>query len=122
MSKRDYYEILGVSKSATAKEIKKAYRKLALKYHPDKAPEGKTKEFEDKFKGISEAYSVLSDSEKRRIYDMAGKQGLEGMGGGGGQNPFDIFNEKIRIFRDANKDSRTKASPEYFNEEGYIIV
>ena len=61
---KNYYEILGVSKEATAEEIKKSYRKLSLKYHPDKNPDG-----EDKFKEISEAYSILSDNEKRNKYD-----------------------------------------------------
>ncbi len=72
--KRDYYEILGVSKNATPKEIKRAYRKLALKYHPDK---NKGKEAEEKFKEISEAYAVLSDPEKKRIYDEYGHAGFD---------------------------------------------
>ena len=66
-SKRDYYEVLGVSKNATADEIKKAYRKMAIKYHPDKNPGDK--EAEEKFKEAAEAYDVLSDSEKRAKYD-----------------------------------------------------
>ncbi|MBE0585813.1 MAG: J domain-containing protein, partial [Desulfofustis sp.] len=70
----DYYETLGVPKSATADQIKKAYRKLALKYHPDK--NNGSKEFENKFKEISEAYAVLSDSEKRRQYDTYGSTGF----------------------------------------------
>ena len=74
MSKRDYYEVLGVSKSASADEIKKAYRKLALKYHPDKTKGDKA--LEDKFKKISEAYAVLSDKEKRREYDTFGSEGF----------------------------------------------
>jgi len=72
----DYYDILGVSKTASTKEIKKAYRKLAMKYHPDKN-QGK-KEAEDKFKQIAEAYEVLSDDEKRKKYDSFGKEGLNG--------------------------------------------
>ena len=71
-----YYEVLNVSKDASATEIKKAYRKLALKYHPDKNPGDK--EAEEKFKIINEAYAILSDDEKRRIYDMYGKEGLKG--------------------------------------------
>lgn len=80
---KDYYKILGVSRSATDDELKKAYRKLALKYHPDK---NKAKGAEDKFKEIGEAYEVLSDKNKREIYDKYGEEGLKGgiPGGGGG--------------------------------------
>ena len=74
--KRDYYEVLGVSKDADAKEIKKAYRKLAMKYHPDKNPGDKAAE--EKFKEINEAYEVLSDEEKRSTYDRFGHDGLNG--------------------------------------------
>ena len=82
--KRDYYEVLGVGKDADAKEIKKAYRKLAMKYHPDKNPGNK--EAEEKFKEINEAYEVLSDEEKRSTYDRFGHDGLNNQGGfGGGQ-------------------------------------
>ncbi len=80
--KRDYYEVLGIQKSATADEIKKAYRKLAVKYHPDRNPGNK--EAEEKFKEATEAYEVLSDDQKRPIYDQYGFAGLDGMGGGGG--------------------------------------
>src|SRR5262245_7747979 len=76
MSKRDYYETLGVSKSATADEIKSSYRKLAMKYHPDRNPGDK--EAEEKFKEASEAYEVLSDETKRKRYDQFGHQGLRG--------------------------------------------
>ena len=90
-----YYEVLQVSKDATTTEIKKAYRKLALKYHPDKNPGDK--EAEEKFKIVSEAYAVLSDDEKRQIYDTYGKEGLNGgtnrgFGGGGMDDIMDIFN------------------------------
>ncbi len=90
-----YYEVLQVSKDATTTEIKKAYRKLALKYHPDKNPGDK--EAEEKFKIISEAYAVLSDDEKRQIYDTYGKEGLSGnagrgFSGGGMDDIMDIFN------------------------------
>ncbi|UCF49560.1 MAG: molecular chaperone DnaJ [Thermoplasmatales archaeon] len=74
MAKQDYYEILGVNKDATKAEIKKAYRKLALKYHPDKNPD---KSAEEKFKEISEAYAVLYDDEKRRLYDQYGHAGID---------------------------------------------
>lgn len=81
--KRDYYEVLGVSKDATAEEIKKAYRKMAIKYHPDKNPGDK--EAEEKFKEAAEAYDVLSDAEKRAKYDQFGhSMGPQGFGGGAG--------------------------------------
>ncbi|MGQ1945986.1 molecular chaperone DnaJ [Geofilum sp. OHC36d9] len=82
MSKRDYYEILGVSKSATAEEIKKAYRKKAIQYHPDKNPGNH--EAEEKFKEAAEAYEVLSNPEKRSRYDQFGHAGVGGAAGGGG--------------------------------------
>ncbi|KFM58071.1 DnaJ-like protein subfamily B member 4, partial [Stegodyphus mimosarum] len=78
---KDYYKILGISRNATEDEIKKAYRKLALKYHPDK---NKTKEAEEKFKEIAEAYEVLSDKKKKDVYDQYGEEGLKGGIGGGG--------------------------------------
>ena len=81
MAKRDYYEVLGIDKSADQDTIKKAYRKLAVKYHPDRNPGDK--EAEEKFKEATEAYEILSDEEKRPIYDKYGFAGLEGMGGGG---------------------------------------
>src|SRR5574344_299553 len=81
-AKRDYYEVLGVQKGASADEIKKAYRKLAIKYHPDRNPGNK--EAEEKFKEATEAYEVLSDDKKRPIYDQYGFAGLDGMGAGGG--------------------------------------
>ena len=76
--KRDYYEVLGVDKTADEKEIKKAYRKLARKYHPDVVEEDKKEEATEKFKEISEAYAVLSDEEKRARYDQFGHAGMEG--------------------------------------------
>lgn len=85
MAKRDYYEVLGVDKSASAAEIKKAYRKLAIKYHPDKNPDNK--EAEEKFKEAAEAYSVLSDEQKRQQYDQFGFNG-PGFGGDGGFGGF----------------------------------
>jgi len=76
-TRRDYYEILGVKKSASLEEIKKAYRSLALQYHPDRVPEDKKKEAEEKFKEISESYAVLSDSQKRALYDQYGHAGVD---------------------------------------------
>ncbi|MCG9972970.1 molecular chaperone DnaJ [Christiangramia crocea] len=95
--KEDYYEILGVSKDASAADIKRAYRKMALKYHPDKNP-GDTKA-EDMFKKSAEAYEVLGNQEKRAKYDRFGHQAFEGGGfGGGGMNMDDIFSQFGDIF------------------------
>ena len=98
MSKRDYYEVLGVSKSASADEIKKAYRKLAIKYHPDKNPGDKGAE--EKFKEAAEAYEVLSDENKKARYDQFGHAGMGGSAGGGygGMNMEDIFSQFGDIF------------------------
>ena len=74
-AKRDYYEVIGVSKSASADEIKSQYRKLALKFHPDR---NKSKDAQEHFKEISEAYAVLSDSGKRQLYDQHGHAGVDG--------------------------------------------
>ncbi len=95
--KRDYYEVLGLSKSATDAEIKKAYRKMALKYHPDKNPDDT--EAEEKFKEAAEAYEVLSNPEKKSRYDQFGHAGMGGGGGfGGGMNMDDIFSQFGDIF------------------------
>ncbi|XP_021476345.2 dnaJ homolog subfamily B member 6 isoform X1 [Oncorhynchus mykiss] len=103
----EYYQILGVQRNSSAEDIKKAYRKLALKWHPDKNPDNK-EDAERKFKELSEAYEVLSDANKRNLYDQYGKEGLTGSGGGGGghyhnadhfgggftfRNPEDVFRE-----------------------------
>ena len=82
MAKRDYYEVLGVDRNASASDIKKAYRKLAIQYHPDKNPDNK--EAEEKFKEAAEAYSVLSDPDKKARYDQFGFEGVNGAGGAGG--------------------------------------
>lgn len=84
---RDYYDILGIKKDASQDEIKRAYRKLAHKYHPDKADADTRTEMETKFKEVSEAYQVLSDEQKRARYDQFGHAGVNGQGGFGG-NPF----------------------------------
>jgi len=102
MSKRDFYDILGVTKNASAEEIKKAYRKLAIKYHPDKNPDDKSAE--DKFKEAAEAYEILSNPEKKQRYDQYGHAGVGGAGGGGGgyggggMNMEDIFSQFGDIF------------------------
>ncbi|CAM1341871.1 molecular chaperone DnaJ [Tenacibaculum amylolyticum] len=99
MAKQDYYEVLGVSKSASASEIKKAYRKMAIKYHPDKNPGDS--EAEEKFKLCAEAYEVLSDADKKARYDQFGHAAFEGGAGGfggGGMNMDDIFSQFGDIF------------------------
>ena len=105
MSKQDYYKTLGVQKNSSDAEIKKAYRKLAMKYHPDRNPGDKTSE--EKFKEAKEAYEVLSNGQKRTAYDQFGHAGLEGGGfggggfGGGGMNMDDIFSQFGDIFGSA---------------------
>ncbi len=99
MSKRDYYEVLNIAKGASADEIKKAYRKVAMQYHPDRNPGDKAAE--EKFKEAAEAYEVLSDSEKRAQYDRFGHAGMRGSGyGGQGTNMEDIFSQFSDIFGD----------------------
>ena len=97
-TKRDYYEVLGVSKNASEDEIKKAYKKMAIKYHPDRNPGDK--EAEEKFKEAAEAYDVLRDPQKRARYDQFGPEGVNGAGGfgGGGMNMDDIFSMFGDIF------------------------
>ncbi|NJX14615.1 molecular chaperone DnaJ [Tamlana crocina] len=99
MAKRDYYEILGIDKGASTAEIKKAYRKKAIEFHPDKNPDDK--EAEAKFKEAAEAYEVLSNPDKKARYDQFGHQAFEnggGFGGGGGMNMDDIFSQFGDIF------------------------
>jgi molecular chaperone DnaJ len=98
MAKRDYYEILGVARSATEEEIKKSYRKLALQYHPDRNPEDP--DAEEKFKEAAEAYEVLHDAEKRGLYDRYGHEGLQNAGFQGFQGFDDIFSSFGSIFED----------------------
>ena len=99
MAKRDYYEVLGVDKNASEDDIKKAYRKIAIKYHPDRNPGDKTAE--EKFKEAAEAYDVLHDPQKRQQYDQFGFEGLQSMGGfsgGGGFSMDDIFSMFGSVF------------------------
>ncbi|MBR1850714.1 MAG: molecular chaperone DnaJ [Bacteroidales bacterium] len=98
MEKRDYYEVLGVSKNATPEELKSAYRKLALKYHPDRNPGDK--DAEEKFKEAAEAYDVLSNPEKKSRYDQFGMDGMNGSYAQGGMNMNDIFSQFGDLFGD----------------------
>src|SRR5688572_30541090 len=101
MTKRDFYDILGVNRTASAEEIKKAYRKLAIKYHPDKNPGDK--EAEEKFKEAAEAYDVLSTPEKKQRYDQFGHAGMGAAGGQPGSFSMDdIFSQFGDIFGDDN--------------------
>jgi molecular chaperone DnaJ len=111
MAKRDFYEILGVAKNASDEEIKKAYRKLAMKHHPDRNPD--SKQAEDKFKEAKEAYEMLSDAQKREAYDRYGHAGVDpNMGGGAGSPGFsDAFGD---IFGDIFGGSRGRAGPQVY--------
>ena len=101
MAKRDYYEVLGVPRNAGDDEIKKAYRKLAMKYHPDRNQGNAAKEAEAKFKEIKEAYEILSDGQKRAAYDQYGHAGVDpNMGGGGFPGGFGGFESFGDIFGD----------------------
>ncbi|KAM9663808.1 dnaJ homolog subfamily B member 6-like [Trichechus inunguis] len=98
----DYYEVLGVPRQASSEAIKKAYRKLALKWHPDKNPENK-EEAERRFKQVAEAYEVLADAQKRDVYDRYGKAAVDGGGGGPFDDPFDFvftFRDPAEVFRE----------------------
>ncbi len=96
MAKRDYYEVLGVPKTATKDDIKKAYRRLAIQFHPDKNPGDKTSE--EKFKEATEAYEVLGDDQKRQAYDQFGFAGVEGIGGGSQQDYSNVFHDFEDLF------------------------
>src|SRR5688572_11152904 len=98
MTSQDYYAVLGLQRSVTSEEIKKAYRRLALQYHPDRNPNDKVAE--EKFKEASEAYQVLSDPEKRQLYDRYGAEGLKGAGYQGFGGATDIFSAFGDLFED----------------------
>src|SRR5690554_3399578 len=114
MAKRDYYEVLGVARGADEKEIKRAYRKLAMKYHPDRNPDDT--DAENKFKEASEAYEVLTDSSKRAAYDQFGHAGVDGQAGaggfgGGGGSFSDIFGDVFGdIFGGGGRGRNTRGS------------
>ncbi|MFZ4529309.1 MULTISPECIES: molecular chaperone DnaJ [Undibacterium] len=113
MAKRDFYEILGVGKNASDEEIKKAYRKLAMKYHPDRNPDNKVAE--DKFKEAKEAYEMLSDSQKRDAYDRYGHAGVDpNMGGGGGAGAGGFADAFGDIFGDIFGGGRRSAGPQVY--------
>ena len=122
MAKRDYYEVLGLAKSATEEEIKKAYRKAAMKFHPDRNQGDKAKEAEEKFKEVKEAYEMLSDPKKRAAYDQYGHAGVDpNMGGGAGGGGFggagfadafgDIFGD---IFGQGGGGARRGGGPQVY--------
>src|SRR5678816_1838295 len=115
MAKRDYYEVLVVEKTATAEEIKKSYRKLAIKFHPDKNPGDKAAE--ESFKELGEAYEVLNDAEKRALYDQYGHAAFDRRSGysraGGFHDPFEVFREVFgggNIFEDLFGGGRSDPS------------
>lgn len=107
MAKRDYYEVLGVGRDTGEADCKRAYRQLAMKYHPDRNPD--SKEAEEKFKEASEAYSVLSDPEKRRLYDQFGHEGLASNGGFNVNDFSDLFGDVFRDFFGGGSRGRSRA-------------
>ena len=124
-NKRDYYEVLGVQKGATADEIKRAYRKAAMKYHPDRNPGDKTAE--EKFKEVGEAYSVLSDEEKKARYDQYGFAGVDpnfnpGGFGGGGFGGFDGFGDLGDIFGEFFGGGRSRGNAEDMPRRGENVM
>ena len=110
MVQKDYYKILGVSENASDDEIKKAYRKLAVKYHPDKVTGAKKKEAEDKFKEITEAYYVLGDPKRRKEYDAMRKGAMFGGAGDFAYTKGFDFDELLRQFRSSSSSSRRRRS------------
>jgi molecular chaperone DnaJ len=115
--KREYYEVLGVSRTATKDEIKKAYRKLALQFHPDKNPDNK--DAEEHFKEVNEAYEVLSNDDKRRRYDQFGHAGVgsSAASGAGGQQGGADFNDIFSAFNDMFSGGRNRGGGSPFGFE-----
>ena len=115
MSQRDYYEVLGVSRSASNAELKKAFKKLAMKYHPDRNPDDPAAN--EKFKEAAEAYEILSDSEKKSAYDQFGHAGVQGMGGGQGAG-FQDFNLGffLKIYQISGRNDNRISSGYYSNK------
>lgn len=121
MEEFDYYEVLEISRNASGDEVKKAYRKMALKYHPDRNPDNK--EAEEKFKQVNEAYQILSDSQKRKIYDTYGKRGLENSGVGfEGGDIFDIFNSVFGGFGGFGADFGRRTKRESYSYSSDIVL
>ena len=118
--KRDYYEVLGVEKNATDEEIKKAYRKMAKKYHPDANPDNK-QEAEAKFKEVNEAYETLSDSQKRQMYDQFGHNGPQG-GFGGGNGYYSYSSSGFDGFGDFKCSRRSETSYFLYGEKDYYFL
>jgi molecular chaperone DnaJ len=124
MSKRDYYEILGVEKGISEKDLKKAYRRVAMKFHPDRNPDDK--DAEDKFKEASEAYEILSNSQKRAAYDQYGHAGVDGQSGAGGGQGFgnfsDIFGDVFGdIFGGGGSGGRGRGGPARGSDLRYTL-
>src|SRR5690625_1054256 len=121
MSKRDYYEVLGVGKDATPEELRKAYRKLARKYHPDV---NKEPDAEEKFKEVKEAYEVLNDQQKRAQYDQFGHSGPQGQGFGGfgGAEDFGGFSDIFDMFFGGGGGRRDPNAPRQGNDLQYTKI
>ena len=112
-NKRDYYEILGLGRDASEEDIKKSYRKLAMKHHPDRNPD--SKDAEEKFKEAKEAYEMLSDADKRRAYDSYGHAGVSQNAGGGGEQGFGGFSEAFGdIFGDIFNGGRGRGGQQVY--------
>jgi molecular chaperone DnaJ len=120
MSKRDYYEVLGVSKDTDPKDIKKAYRRVAMKYHPDRNPDDP--DADDKFKEATEAYDVLMDAEKRQAYDNYGHAGVDpSMGGGGSGNFSDVFGDVFGDIFGGGGGGRGRGGPQRGSDLRYTL-